>query len=512
QPGTVLAATGGRGNTAGPPLLSLTGAGASVRDLAVWYPEQGYRLGTVAPYPWTLRATHLAGIIDVTLYNSFLGLDLPHSSGTTVDRLRATCLLHCIRSDDNREYAFFTDVEISPRVWLEAGLPGRPEGPEPEAALRAITATYLTAVSFGRADGPTLYNVRVTDAARDVVLSAATPGDSGFYGITSGVAARTEVEPGSINPHVGSFLELDRVPGAVAGLGYTAAPERLAAQPLRLLDARRPPWAVRGDAFTDDTAALQAVLGAAGRSGGGIVYLPAGGYRIDGALHVPPGVELRGSYAVPHDAEVLDGTTLLAGGGRGASPGAPALVTLGAGAGLRGVKVVYPDQTAGAVAPYPATVRALGPGTWVVDVNIENGWELVDLARVPADGFVVAGLWGTALSTGVVVGAGTQGGWIERSVITHGTWERSLRPNAPRPAAAEPLRRLTLAQTRSFVIGDCRGLQSLGAHSFRAHTHLHAVGPEGRPCTDTLFVMTSADSAGGPGFRLDAGDGLRFAG
>ncbi len=44
---------------------------------------------------------------------------------------------------------------------------------------------------------------------------------------------------------------------------------------------------------SDDTAAIQKALDAAGQQGGGTVYLPQGQYRVT-RLTVPTGVELRG--------------------------------------------------------------------------------------------------------------------------------------------------------------------------------------------------------------------------
>lgn len=68
--------------------------------------------------------------------------------------------------------------------------------------------------------------------------------------------------------------------GAVPGLPATPA------RSVAAIDARDPRWGVKGDGRSDDTAALQRVLDAAGT--GGRVRLPAGTYRVDALVSLRP--------------------------------------------------------------------------------------------------------------------------------------------------------------------------------------------------------------------------------
>jgi hypothetical protein len=52
---------------------------------------------------------------------------------------------------------------------------------------------------------------------------------------------------------------------------------------------------VKGDSFTDDLPALQALVDKVGQAGGGIVYLPAGAYRLNDTLQLRANVILRGA-------------------------------------------------------------------------------------------------------------------------------------------------------------------------------------------------------------------------
>ena len=55
-------------------------------------------------------------------------------------------------------------------------------------------------------------------------------------------------------------------------------------------------FGAKGDGKTDDTAAFQKALDAAGQAGGGVVYAPRGNYFFAGHLNVPNAVTLKGVW------------------------------------------------------------------------------------------------------------------------------------------------------------------------------------------------------------------------
>ena len=82
-------------------------------------------------------------------------------------------------------------------------------------------------------------------------------------------------------------------------VGLALAPAPAAASPSVYLSAPRDPRAVTvrgvGDGRADDTAALQSAIDeAAGERRGGIVFLPAGRYRISRTVFVRSGVRVFG--------------------------------------------------------------------------------------------------------------------------------------------------------------------------------------------------------------------------
>jgi len=86
-------------------------------------------------------------------------------------------------------------------------------------------------------------------------------------------------------------------------------------------------FGAKGDGKTDDTAAFQKALDAAGKSGGGVVSAPRGNYFFAGHLNVPSGVTLKGVWeSVPAHNGIRD-----AGLPKPTDDGTTFLVTEGAG-------------------------------------------------------------------------------------------------------------------------------------------------------------------------------------
>jgi hypothetical protein len=230
-----------------------------------------------------------------------------------------------------------------------------------------------------------------------------------------------------------------KVTGSLSGIVYqlagtppTYTQDTAPAKPSRaaLYVATKAPYnAARGDGYTpaqDATAAIQSALDRAGRDGGGVVYLPAGWYRVDGRLSVPAGVELRGASSVPNrDEDGRSGGTVLmlyAGRGSATADTDPAAITLaGKGSGVSGLRVFYPENNPaapGGLVAYPYAIRGDGAGAYVVNVGLPNAWNAVDMSSARDDRFLVRKVDGTFVRHGITVGA-NRDGRIE-GVLTNG--------------------------------------------------------------------------------------------
>jgi hypothetical protein len=150
-------------------------------------------------------------------------------------------------------------------------------------------------------------------------------------------------------------------------------------------------FGAKGDGQTDDTAAFQKALDAAGAAGGGVVFAPRGNYLFAGRLNVPNAVTLRGVWeSVPahnglRDAGLPkptdDGTTFLVTADVGTED-APAFLTLNVNSTLKGVVIYYPNQKPDEEpVPYPYAIALRGKNPAVLAVELLNPYNGIDASR-----------------------------------------------------------------------------------------------------------------------------------
>lgn len=146
-----------------------------------------------------------------------------------------------------------------------------------------------------------------------------------------------------------------------------------------------------GDGSADNSQAFQQALVAAHAANGGVVVVPAGRYRFDGALTVPPNVTLRGtfSYAPSHTGiryegaeKPVYGSVLEPYAEAGNEDGTP-FITLKDNATLQGFTIHYPaqDPKAAAPTPYPWTIRMRGNNPAILDVELLNPYNAIDASE-----------------------------------------------------------------------------------------------------------------------------------
>jgi len=178
-------------------------------------------------------------------------------------------------------------------------------------------------------------------------------------------------------------------------------------------------YGVVGDGTADDTAAIQAALDAAGKTGGK-AYLPPGRYLANGSLRIPVGVALVGAAESPQYIKPLIGTVILATGGRD-NEAAPALFELGDSSAVCGLTVFYPDQKVREIHAYPWTFHLVGGDNTVENVTLINSYNGI---RVGPEGNVrhrIRSVYGCVLRRGIFVDACTDIGRIE-NVQFHCHW------------------------------------------------------------------------------------------
>ena len=161
------------------------------------------------------------------------------------------------------------------------------------------------------------------------------------------------------------------------------------------------------DGVSDDTGAFAKALSEAGKAGG-IVYVPAGYYRIDGHLTIPTGVELRGCSESLHVSSG-GGSVLYLTGGQG-DPDGDAALTLNRGSGVRGLLLWYPEQAWNDIRTYPFAIRVGGQDCLVSDICFGNCYRALDMGSADCGGHYVENLTGCVLNRGVVLDGSTKAG------------------------------------------------------------------------------------------------------
>jgi hypothetical protein len=173
-------------------------------------------------------------------------------------------------------------------------------------------------------------------------------------------------------------------------------------------------WNVRqagavGDGQADCTAVFQSLLDEAGKSGGGVVEVPAGRYRINTGLSIPANVTLSGTYRVPptlHHGPTgnLSGSVLLAFAGRGVMKGPPFIRLAGNNSAIAGLVITYPEWKQSDVPPVPYPPCVLSEHTdnvGVSDCLLLNPYEGIKL--VAAARHWIRGVTGYPIKRGIYV-------------------------------------------------------------------------------------------------------------
>lgn len=525
--GTILAAYSTTASA-----ISLNAPNTTVRNLSIWYPNQGsYAGGVFTPttYPYTIDSKSFgANVANVTLYNSFKGINFSSASGTNISNVYGTFLFQGITMDGNYEYSYVTNVFMDTGIWKNApsAITNKPDSTQ-TGYIKDYTNSYLYGIKLWKNDGLTMYDISINDAKMGILMEQGPPASNGSYGAMSKINAT--VQQDYLRAEVGEFLNPDQVWQA-RGQHYTFAPARKPASDTNFYNVKNSPYNAAGNGITDDRTAIQTALNDAGSAGGGTVFLPPGSYKISTTLNVPSGVELRGSYDYMHAHENLDTTVLLAYNGKDtASPDtATAFITLNANAGIRGFTVFHPEQgfvngsdasvpsdlrTLYPIRTYPYVVRSAGSGTWMKYVELENSYNGADFATNASNDFVVSGNWINAAKKAVYTGGGTQRGWVEQTVVTFGTHFQSKHNNSPHTYGFTHALNYTLANTDALTVGNGNDLKTFAVDSFAVKSGIRTIkeGAGAGPQNLTLY-LPSVDSSSGPNVSVEGGGTIQMTG
>lgn len=396
--------------------FTLGGSGGIV-GMTVYYADQ--TLDNVKSYPFTFYTDGagvnymLATLKNVTVLNGYRGLGACCATGggaheqLTVENFKGTFLYCGAEVYNQADVGTWQDVVISNKYWKEAT--GNKIVAADAAKLDAYTKQNAVGLKLGDLEWTEFESLKVSDCSIGIEIMvgkriqfAGSLLDVEILNCGKGmyihqldrrwgmVIARSTIENGIYNyseqnnaGNVPGMVKLCDVKTTGDLVGEISKTEGTLSS--YVIDYKRTytkPNAVLYIALLDKTGAtdvsdaLQAKLDEAAATGG-VVYLPAGNYRLDYPVSVPAGVELRGASSVAgRDQGGLSiGTVIYCyyGDEAGVKPDTDAaLITLaGKNAGLNGVRIVYPEN-----GPYDSnlettyTVRGKAEGVYVVNCMI----------------------------------------------------------------------------------------------------------------------------------------------
>jgi len=288
----------------------------------------------------------------------------------------------------------------------------------------------------------------------------------------------------------------------------------------------QPPFGAVGDGKTDCSAAFQSAIQAAAQAGGGIVFVPGGVYDVTTPLTIPAGVELRGAFDGPHDANTA-GSCILVATGQGHADG-PAFLTLKSNSTVRGLNFHYPGQEIANIVDFPFLIKGVGANITIADVASANVSRFIDLMSQRCDNAFIDHIEGQPIHIGIQVGAGSRDVSISDCQFNPSNWTFATIFNAPKVEYPDRAKRGAIVNAYIqrlqehgvvFVLGDCTGLKfyrdfvfagrygmrciaenghgpsgvclELGVDGSTTALRIDAIGAQGFPFINSQLVVTS---------------------
>ena len=181
--GTLLLASFGQGDETAAPFISLRFV-ACVRDLAVWYPSQGFTDDTVRPYPFTVSFDDCcANALNIRLYNSYDGIAINAGANHNVADIVGTVLHTGLIAGAGFEYSWLTNVRFGNDTWKSAPPTVISNAPTSDADRLALD-TYTSAHVLGAQIGINtygMYGLHVRDALRGHAREEAARRSGGLH-------------------------------------------------------------------------------------------------------------------------------------------------------------------------------------------------------------------------------------------------------------------------------------------------------------------------------------------
>ena len=176
---------------------------------------------------------------------------------------------------------------------------------------------------------------------------------------------------------------------------------------------------------------------------GGVLFVPAGRYRISGKLFIPTGVTMRGEWKRPVKGKPVEGTILMVDTQSGSETESGAFITMEPSTALTHLTIWYPHQDPDNIKPYPPTILYGREGVWGNDycnvrhVTLVNSYSGIVLSRKNGGGCPnIYDVYGTPLSRGIEIDHIADVGRFEWIHFSPDYWADSGLEGAPQAGEA----------------------------------------------------------------------------
>ncbi len=238
---------------------------------------------------------------------------------------------------------------------------------------------------------------------------------------------------------------------------------------------------------------IQKAIDDAFENGGGIVFFPAGSYKVSGNIELKEGVELRGISEVPHHTKYM-GSVLKIETGKGEDADSEAFIRMKSRSGIQGMCFHYPGQSYTYVTPFPFMIRGEGDNIYVVNITATNPYQMLDFASYRCDNHYLSYVAGAPLSVGLKIGKGSKNGYVKNFQFNPHYWTLTNFDNAPKYEAwitdvweyqAKNLDAIILGDVKeqtmfqNFVFGSLYGIHLIEENGKGPSGYIHGQGSDG---------------------------------
>ena len=210
------------------------------------------------------------------------------------------------------------------------------------------------------------------------------------------------------------------------------------------------PYFADSSGVKDATQAFRKAIKNVAEMGGGLIYVPAGVYKVQGTI-------LLNRDKIVVQGEASRGTSgrstvLLAYHGEGDGEAKPFITIRGKSCGLKDLSVFYPKQGQGKFVPFPYTIES-HPSVLLENLVLYNSYNGIHLGMT--NGVLLENIRLCALKNGIVGKMSSEFGWARNIEVSANVWQEL--PDFVK-AATMP----DAAAVRSYMKGNCTGME-LGA-------------------------------------------------